>query len=178
MGLVLVPEETRGKNQEFTLSRNLNQLKLNRSVQNMLLKTRKIVREKLNWKLNLLIQTSKTCVKKGKKRKKKNSSSNNNNNSSSNNNNSRNNNRSSSNNSNSWMTKKRGVTLKDSSSSLKGNVVWRNFNLKAQIEELLKTSVTRRPLRVRRDMKLDNKLRKFLEMLKKEQLYQHPTILS
>merc|ERR1712142_547976 len=171
MGLVLVPEETRGKNQEFTLSRNLNQLKLNRSVQNMLLKTRKIVREKLNWKLNLLIQTSKTCVKKGKKRKKKNSSSNSNH---SNNNN----NRSSSNNSNSWMTKKRGVTLKDSSSSLKGNVVWRNFNLKVQIEELLRTSVTRRPLRVRRDMKLDSKLRKFLEMLKKEQLYQHPTILS
>merc|ERR1711931_452165 len=128
---------------------------------------------------------------KGKKRKKKNSSSNsnhsnnvnnnnsnNNNNSSSNNNNSSNNNRSSSNNSNSWMIKKRGVTLRDSSSSLKGNVVWRNFNLKVQIEELLKTSVTRRPLRVRRDMKLDNKLRTFLEMLKKEQLYQHPTILS
>merc|ERR1712002_145847 len=173
----------RGKNQEFTLSRNLNQLKLNRSVQNMLLKTRKIVREKLRKKLNLLIQMSKICVKKGKERKKKNSSnnsnsSNNNNNSSSNNNNSSNNNRSSSNNSNSWMTKKRGVTLKDSSSSLKGNVVWRNFNLKAQIEELLRTSVTRRPLRVRRDMKLDNKLRTFLEKLKKEQLYQHPTILS
>merc|ERR1712002_1425922 len=138
-----------------------------------LLKTRKIVREKLRRKLNLLIQMSKICVKKGKKRKKKNSSSNSNHS-----NNVNNNNRSSSYNSNSWMTKKRGVTLKDSSSSLKGNVVWRNFNLKAQIEELLKTSVTRRPLRVRRDMKLDNKLRTFLEKLKKEQLYQHPTILS
>merc|ERR1712033_71874 len=114
--------------------------------------------------------------KKEKKRKKKNSSSNSNH--SNNDNNSSNNNRSSSNNSNSWMTKKRGVTLKDSSSSLKGNVVWRNFNLKVQIEELLRTSVTRRPLRVRRDMKLDSKLRKFLEMLKKEQLYRHPTILS
>merc|ERR1712200_91487 len=127
---------------------------------------------------------------KGKKRKKKNSSSNsnlsssvnnNNNNSSSNNNNSsssnNNNNRSSSNNSNSWMSKKRSVTLKDNSSRLKGNVVWRNFKLKVQIEELLRTPVTRRPLKVRRGMRLDNKSRRFEKMLKKDQLYLHPTIL-
>merc|ERR1711922_36631 len=106
--------ETRGRNQEFTLSRNLKQLKLKRSVLNMHLIIWKIAREKLRRKLNLLIQMSKTCVKKGKKRKKKNSSSNsnlsssvnNNSRSSTNNNNSsssNNNNRSSSNNSNSWM---------------------------------------------------------------------------
>merc|ERR1711970_464945 len=173
------------------LSRNLKQLKLNRSVQNMLLKIKKIVREKLRRKLNLLIQMSKTCVKKGKKRKKKNSSSNsnhsnnvnnnsssNNNNKNSNNNNNSNSNNRSSSNSNRWMSKKRGVILKDNSSSLEGNVVWRNFNLKVQIEELLRIPVTRRPLKVRRDMRLDNKLRRFLEMLKKDQLYQHPTILS
>merc|ERR1711970_1099464 len=166
-------------NQEFTLSRNLKQLKLNTCVQNMLLKIKKIVREKLRRKLSHLIPMSKTCVKKGKKRKKKNSSSNSNNNKNSNNNNSsNNNNRSSSNNSNRWMSKKRGVILKDNSSSLKGNVVWRNFNLKVQIKELLRTLVIRRPLKVRRDMRLDNKLRRFLEMLKKDQLYQHPTILS
>merc|ERR1712200_288990 len=162
----------RGRNQEFTLSRNLKQLKLKRSVLNMHLKIWKIAREKLRRKLNLLIQMSKKCVKKGKKRKKKNSSSNSNlsssdnNNSSSNNNNnsssSKNkNNTSSSNNSNSWMSKKRSVTLKDNSSSLKGNVVWRNFKLKVQIEELLRTPVTRRPLKVRRDMRLDNKSRRF-----------------
>merc|ERR1711922_8162 len=97
----------------------MGQLKLKRSVLNMHLIIWKIAREKLRRKLNLLIQMSKTCVKKGKKRKKKNSSSNsNNNNSSSNNNNNssssnNNNNISSSNNSNSWMSKKRSVTLKD-----------------------------------------------------------------
>merc|ERR1711922_66940 len=144
----------------------MGQLKLKRSVLNMHLIIWKIAREKLRRKLNLLIQMSKTCVKKGKKRKKKNSSSNsnlsssvnNNSNSSSSNNN---NNRSSSNNSNSWMSKKISVTLKDNSSSLKGNVVWRNFKLKVQIEELLRTPVTRRPLKVRRDMRLDNKSRRF-----------------